>query len=326
MNDKVLTDDEKNALLEGVQSGEVEVQSSAGPIYASVVPFEIGPRARITKDSYPRLQLLTQQVADKLSRRAEQLLQCDVAITPGEIRVRSFSEYCVLCEDPSVVVIFSAEPLIGNALIVMESAMVRQLVDAFFGGVDNEGETALQNTFTPGELSVSNLFANVVLSTSKEVWSSLIDISPDRLNTEINLDLVDMIAETDPVVGTEFFMSFCDKQCVFRILWPYEMVEPLVPAFDGQKKDRDAAEDARWENAICKRIADSVVQLTTNVGHSQMTLGDLINLNPGDVIEIDSPEDATVLAKQVPLLHGKLGVHQGRNAVETIEWLDQQQM
>ena len=183
MNDKVLTDDEKNALLEGVQSGDVEVQSSAGPIYASVVPFEIGPRARITKDSYPRLQLLTQQVADKLSRQAEQLLQCDVAITPGEIRVRSFSEYCVLCEDPSVVVIFSAAPLIGNALIVMESAMVRQLVDAFFGGIDNEGEPALPSTFTPGELSVSNLFANVVLSTSKEVWSSLIDISPGVIAT-----------------------------------------------------------------------------------------------------------------------------------------------
>ena len=68
-----------------------------------------------------------------------------------------------------------------------------------------------------------------------------------------------------------------------------------------------------------------VVQLTTNVGQSELTLGELINLMPGDVIEIDNPQKATVLAQCVPLIAGRLGVHQGRNAVETIEWLDPQQ-
>ena len=94
MTDKVLTDDEKSALLEGVRSGDVEVQSSVGPTYASVTPFEIGPRSRILKDSYPRLQLLNQQVADRLSKYAEQLLQCEIRVAPRDILVRSYGEFC----------------------------------------------------------------------------------------------------------------------------------------------------------------------------------------------------------------------------------------
>ena len=47
MTDKVLTDEEKDALLEGVATGEVEVQSSTGPAYAEVQPFEIPARSRL---------------------------------------------------------------------------------------------------------------------------------------------------------------------------------------------------------------------------------------------------------------------------------------
>ena len=41
MSENVLTDDEVDALLDGVESGEVEVQSAQGPRYASVTPFEL---------------------------------------------------------------------------------------------------------------------------------------------------------------------------------------------------------------------------------------------------------------------------------------------
>ena len=56
MTDRVLTDDEKEALLEGVATGEVEVQSTDGPRDADVQPFEISERCRLVSNSFPRLQ------------------------------------------------------------------------------------------------------------------------------------------------------------------------------------------------------------------------------------------------------------------------------
>ena len=49
--------------------------------------------------------------------------------------------------------------------------------------------------------------------------------------------------------------------------------------------------------------------------------GAVAELSPGDIIEIERPQEATVLARDVRLLRGRLGVHCGRNAVETIGWI-----
>jgi len=324
MTDKVLTEDEKNALLEGVQSGEVEVQSSRGPTHASVTPFEIGPRSRIMKDSFPRLQLLNQHIADKLGKYTEQLLQCEIHVAPRDISLRSYGEFCEQLAGPSVVTIFEAPPLNGKALIVMEPGMVRDLVNTFFGGAGNQSASENNGAFTPGELSVSRLFGNIVLSTTKEVWASLSEISPERVESEITIDVVDIVAKSDPVLCTEFEVSTTDKDGLFRVLWPEEMIAPLMPAFDGQKIDRDHANDKWWMHAISRRIADSVVNLTADVGHAEMTLGSLIDLSPGDVIGINDPLQATLMAKDVPLMNGRFGIHRGQNAIETIDWLDGQ--
>lgn len=326
MTDKVLTDDEKSALLEGVRSGEVEVHSSTGPTYASVTPFEIGPRSRIVKDSFPRLQLLNQQIADRLGKYTEQLLQCEIQVAPRDILVRSYGEFCEQLAGPSAVTVFEAPPLSGKALIVMEPGMVRHLVNTFFGGTGNEvdAQTENSNQFTPGEMGVARLFANVILSTVKEVWASLYQISPEQVESEATIDVVDIVGESDPVLGTEFEISTTEKDGVFRILWPEAMIAPLIPAFDGQKIDRDQAEDNRWRLAISRRVADSIVKVSANIGSTQMKLGSLVTLSPGDVIDINDPHQATLMAKNVSLMRGRFGVHRGHNAVETIDWLDRQ--
>ena len=323
MNDKVLTDDEKSALIEGVESGEVEVCSSDGPSLASVSDFRIPQRAHIVKNSFPRLKILNQQVAERLRGDAEQLLQADVHIQTAESSVRTIGRICERLHGLSAVIVFEAKPLNGRALVALEPQLVQILVDAFFGGLGTGGAAAEQkNTFTPGEISIANLFSTIVLSAIKDTWAPLQEIQVDRTSTEVSIDLVDIGAETDSAISTEYELTLADKQCSFFVVWPLEMVQPLLPVFDGQKGDRDLVEDARWEKVLRQRVANSIVKLTSNVGYARLTLGQLIDLNPGDVIDIEHPQEATVLAKNVELIRGRLGVHRGQNAVETVDWID----
>ena len=92
--------------------------------------------------------------------------------------------------------------------------------------------------------------------------------------------------------------------------------------FEGQKRDRDAAEDARWERSLRSRVTDSVVTIASDVGHTQKTLGEIANLAPGDVLSISNPQRGTVSASDVPIIVGRFGVHDGRHAIEAGRWLD----
>ncbi|MCP4302233.1 MAG: hypothetical protein GY783_16730 [Gammaproteobacteria bacterium] len=134
--------------------------------------------------------------------------------------------------------------------------------------------------------------------------------------------MIDGVDGGDSVINSEFQLEFGNKQQVFHVLWPMNTVASLLPVFEGQKRERDAAEDSRWEHSLRSRVIDSVVRISSDVGKTYMTLGAVADLAPGDVINIDNPELSTVSARSVPILAGRFGIHEGHYAIETVKWLE----
>jgi flagellar motor switch protein FliM len=321
MTDKVLTDDEKSALLDGVSSGAVEVHSSDGPKYADVKPFELPKRSVIRTNSFPRLQLLNQQFADRMERYAESNLHCNVRISASGIRLQPFAECIARDTGEPAVCTFTAEPLDGHALVFVDTDVVSNLVEGFFGGSNDAPASRRGTSLTAGELSVCKLFCTALLSTVQEVWEPVIELVTETVSLDVGTEIVTAIAESDPVLATQFDIEFAGGQGSFGIYWPHSMITSLMPVFDGQKRERDAAEDARWQRVIRARLPDANITLSGSVGHARLPLKNLATLKPGDVIDIDSPRSATVFAKDVAVMHGLFGVLAGRNAIEANGWI-----
>ena len=321
MTDKVLTDEEKEALLDGVATGEVEVQSSAGPTYADVQAFEIPARSRLVSNSFPRLQRLNARVANDIGRVAEQLVSAEVEVSPAGIEPSQYGEYCERHAGLALNVEFSAEPLDGSGLIVLNADLVGQMVEAFYGGVDNESMHEVSEFFTPGEVSVASLFGKAVIATIAEVWQPVMATQHELVATHQNSDIIEGFDTSDRVVCAEFEISFLNHTQNFQIVWPVAMLAPLLPVFEGQKRERDPAQDALWERALRSRLVNSVVGISSRVGNTRMALGEVARLAAGDVIDIDNPHISTVFVKQVPVLEGRFGVHEGKYAIEATDWL-----
>lgn len=321
MPDQVLTDDEKDALLDGVASGEVEVTTFDGPRYAEVRDFEIPARSRIATNSYPRLDKLNRRFANRAEKVVEQMVSAETEIKVGELDTCSYGEYCDRIAEFSLVIEFAAKPLDGSALIYVGAGFVRQLVESFYGGEGNEPADHPPDTFTRGEISVAKLFCRDMLSTLADVWRPLMITEHEQVGVHLSTDIVDGFDTSDTVISADFMLEFSKQEYTFHIIWPTRMVAPLLPVFEGQKRERDAAQDALWEKAIRNRITDSVVGISSHVGNSQLTLGAVAELTPGDIIEIDNPRNSTVFVKQVPILKGLFGVHEGRYAIEATDWL-----
>lgn len=320
MSDDVLTNDEVDALLEGVESGEVEVHSSSGPRYASVSAYELPRRSRIVSKSFPRLEQLNDKIAEQLKKHTQQLLHCDMGLTCGETTSLQFGDICAQHSGVLVAVEFSASPLQGNGAIVFGANLVHQLVELFFGGVGSNPQSPGHGGFTLGELRVIHAYTNIVLETFKKVWEPVLAINPDRLKTESSISLVNIADETDEVIKSTFDFSFEEHDGSFDILLPHAMVDTLLPLLRGIDRKEDKAQDDMWADTIRSSLEETKVSLSTHVGQARMTLGELICLEPGHIIDIESPRIATILAQNVPLLEGRFGLHGGRNAVEASHW------
>lgn len=320
MTEQVLTDEEKSALLDGVSSGAVAIHGDGVTQYASVRPFEIGPRGRIVTDSYPRLQALDQQLAARLQKLLEGLLRRGLDVATTGIEVLPWSA-CLALPGRTYAAVITASPLSGNGILVLQAELIGHLVDAFFGGEVRGGHAADAGAFTAGEATVANRFCRLLLDALREVWQPLMTIAPEQAATGVDLDLVDVAGANDPVIASAFEVAFADHRGAFQLLWPRETLTPLLPALSGGKRERNPVGDARWEQSIRARLADVPVRIDGCVGDMRSTVGEVAALKAGDVIGIGSPRRATLRVDRAALLEGRFGLCEERNAIEATRWL-----
>lgn len=321
MNDRIISDDEKNALLEGVESGDVEVHSSSGPRYATVEPFDIAPRNHIVSNSFPRLQKLNRGLADGFGKSASVFLSEKVDVLAGAVDVTTWGEFTARSESASVLFEFSASPLAGSAVVVIEADMVRQVVETFYGGVKTRSGRRNSGDFTPGEMNVTALFCEEFLRALASGWRGLVQLKPQRVGVHKSTDIVEVLEHGAGILSCRFDAQFGEDRFHFCLVWPSEMLASLLPVLEGQKQKRDAAEDARWEQVIRSRLPEAKVGLFSCIGSAKLPLRRVVDLAPGEIIDLDEPRRGTVFAAHVPVLEGRFGVHDGRYAIEAGRWL-----
>lgn len=321
MSEPVLTEDEKSALLDGVSSGTVEVHASSGSQYASVRRYDVHARARMVTNSFPRLQELDQRFAAHLAAAVEGLFQCEAGISATGLEVRTWRECRTRFSAPAMHFLVAAPPLTGNALVAVSPELVGQLVEAFFGS-ETGSDYRIGGAFTPGERSIAARFCDALLEALRETWGPLVELSPERKGTDVSLSVMDVLRDAEPVVISGFELVFANLHAGFHILWPRQTIAPLLPAFEGARRERDPAADAKWAQSIRQRLAEAPIAVTACVGAASHRVRALATLSAGDVLDIANPRAAIVFAGDLPVIKGRFGVIEGRNAVEATAWID----
>jgi flagellar motor switch protein FliM len=97
------------------------------------------------------------------------------------------------------------------------------------------------------------------------------------------------------------------------------MIEPLRELLHAGVASDRVEQDERWVQALKEEIEDAEVELTTLLGRGRISMQQLLDLQPGDVLPCDFSGRATVLAEDVPIFRGTFGVSRGQQAVQIEE-------
>ena len=324
MTDQVLSDEEKDALLEGVEKGEVEVQSASGPTYATVQPFVVRPRNHIVTNSFPRLQSMNRKLGAWIGKSAQHLLNDRIEAAPGELVTPTWGEFREQWVEPAVLFEFKASPLEGSGVIVVGRSAVLPIVERFYGGSDDNPPRHDAEGFTRGEMNVVSLFCQEILKGIEETWAPIVEFEANAGEVFQSTDVVDLIEDGEHVIACEFDLTAGDETQSLHVVWPMTMIASLVPVLEGQKRDRDAAEDARWESSIRGRVPEALINVDSCVGTARLSLRRIAKLEVGDVIDLDNPRKGTVYTNDVAVIEGRFGVHDGCYAIEATRWLTNQ--
>lgn len=312
----VLSQDEIDALLHGVDSGAVETE--AVPLPGEARNFDFNNQVRIVRGRMPTLEMINERFARLFRTNLFNMLRRTPEVAVEPVKMLKFSEYVHSLHVPTNLNLVKILPLRGTGLIVLDPKFVFAVVDNFFGGNGRFAKIEGRE-FTATEHRVIHMLLKHVFANVKEAWSHIAKLDIEFLNSEINPHFANIVSPTEIVVVSSFHVELDGGGGDVHITMPYSMIEPLRELLDaGVAADR-VEHDERWAMALREEIEDAEVELTTTLGRGRITMQQLLDLQAGDILSCDFSGTATVLAEDVPVFRGTFGVSHGQQAVQIKE-------
>ena len=145
----ILSQDEIDALLHGVDEVEEEVVSSgAAP---GAVAFDFSSQDRIVRGRMPTLELVNERFARHMRISLFNMMRRTAEVSINGVQMLKFGEYVHTLFVPTSLNMVRFRPLKGTALITMEARLVFILVENFFGGDGRYHAKIEGREFTPTE-------------------------------------------------------------------------------------------------------------------------------------------------------------------------------
>jgi len=263
----------------------------------------------------PTLEMINERFARLFRTSLYNLLRRSPEIAVGPVQLKKFGEYVHTLHLPTSLNLVKLSPLRGTGLIVIDPKLVFALVDNFFGG--NGRHTKVEGRdFTATEGRIISMVLKFVFADLRESWSHIASIDIEYLSSEMNPQFANIVSPTEIVVITSFRIELEGGGGDLHVTVPYSMIEPLRDILDSGVQSDRVERDERWVVSLREEIEDADIELVTVLGHSTVTLAELVNLKAGDIIPCDFTGRVQVFAEDVPIFRGALGFSRGQLAVK----------
>ncbi len=312
----LLSQDEIDALLHGVDDGAVDTEDDVQP--GSVKQYDLTSQDRIVRGRMPTLEMINERFARYTRISMFNLMRRSADVQVGGVQVMKFGEYVHSLYVPTSLNLIKMKPLRGTALFILDAKLVFKLVDNFFGG-DGRHAKIEGREFTPTELRVVRMVIDQAFIDLKEAWHAVMDINFEYINSEVNPALANIVSPSEVIVVSTFHIELDGGGGDLHVTMPYSMIEPIREMLDaGFQSDVDD-QDERWIKALREDVLDVKVPVGATMIRRELRLRDILHMQPGDVIPVEISDTIVMSANGVPAFKVKLGASRGNLALQIVK-------
>ncbi len=320
----ILSQDEVDSLLAGLDSGEVETETEVEiPEPEGISTYDFRSQDKVVRARMPTFDVINERLSREIRTSMSSLLQTNVDVTANPLDTLKFTEFVRSLPVPTSLHVFRMEPLRGHGLVVLESQLVYNLIDTFFGG-EGLGKARVEGReFTAIEEVMIRKVVVACLKDIEKAWLPIEPVKTSLIRSEMNPQFAAIVLPTDLVIVTRFEIELEQAAGNLVLCLPYSMIEPLraklASGFQAETEEIDVA----WRKRLQEIILESTIQLRVQLGTTEISGERLIYLQPGDVIQLDNDakDMLTGFVDGLPKVRGYAGVQRGFQALRVEEKL-----
>lgn len=315
--EKVLSQEEIDALLKGVASGEVDTSPKGASAEAgAVAQYDLLNQERIIRGRMPTLELVNDRFVRRQSAAWTGLLREAIDLVAAGTQVIKFGEFLKKVPMPSSLTVFHMHPMRGSALFVMDAVLVYLIVDYFFGG---KGQTHVKpegREFTPVQIRIIKKLLMQLLADLEQAWHAVLPIKVEYVRSESNPQFAMVVTASEIVVVVTLQVFIGDTAREMFLVYPYAMLEPIKEKLYSGLVSDQVEQDSSWMVKFRGKLHECSVPVNVRLGTTTVTVRDVLNFAPGDVIVLDQrPGDPLDCYIEGYLkFQGSPGVYRGNHA------------
>lgn len=205
----------------------------------------------------------------------------------------TYEEFIRSVPNPTVISIFDVGgALKGNAIFEMNLNVAMAIIERLFGGGGTSSQ-AKSRALTTIEEAVVRRIMGRMLDNLAESWNHICDIDPHIDIMESNPQFTAIVPPTEMVLLITFEIKVIDAEGVINLCFPHMVLEPVLEKLSAQfyyttmNKNRDGLNLER----ITKSLQATKIPVITELGRTQVTIRDFLNLQVNDVVMLDRKVD-----------------------------------
>jgi flagellar motor switch protein FliM len=317
--EKILSQDEVDALLRGVTDGDVETEvpeveePQDGP-----VPYDLGNQEWVIRGRMPTLDVIHQQFSRLFRLALSDMLRKTVEVTITNQSVMKFGEFTKRLPVPAYLQIVSMEPLRGTAMIATDSATVYLLVDHFFGGAGQTHVKPEGQDFTLIEQRVMRTVMAMGLKDLQKAWEPVQKVGIKAVRAEMNPQLASIVLPADVVIVVTLGIELGNSLGDLHLCLPYAMLEPIRDRLQVSFQSDFYEVDHGWVRRFSNRIKDAPINISVTLGETELSVEEFMRFAPGDVITLNQSTTQPLIAtvEGVPKFLGFPGTTKGMQSFQ----------
>ncbi len=312
---KILSQEEIDALLANVSmetSFEEEEKSRK-----KVTVYDFKHPNLVSKEQLRLLETIHEGFARNFSVFLSAQLRMIVEMNLLAIDQIMYSEFVMSIAPPSCIYVCKAENPSSPFVLEMNSQLAIFIVERLFGG---PGSPSMESR--PISVIEQKVMLRVINRLLEEViknWEIISHFDAAVERYESNPEFVQIVPSSEPVIVVSFEIKIHGHSTLMNICYPYMWVSSIISSPEVQERMLFGNKEATSEekSIIQENLLQTPIDLSVLLGHAHITIKDFLDLQTGDVIQLENRTDSLlpILINKKHAFNGVVGLRKNHLAV-----------
>ena len=287
----VLSQNEIDALLKQLSSGELDVEDIEDTPVVKIKEYDFSRPAKFSKEHLRTLEIIFEHFGRLLSSNLPVYLRKTVQVEVMNSEAVTYQEFSNALLNPVLLGIVNMSPLSGSIIMELATNIGFAIIDRLLGG--NGEPLDKSREFSEIELGILDRIFNIIISLLREPWANVVEVEPYLERIETNSQYAQIISPSEMIAIITINVNIGGVEGLMNVCLPYMTLEDVMDKLNTRYwfATMQARDEESYADAIEAVIAKALIPVTAELGKSSLTVLDFINLQPGDIIKLEKKVD-----------------------------------